>query len=350
MAATEHMQAVPIVPHRAASIDSALRMVLVVDDEEPIRRLLAAILGEAGYVVTQAGSGGEALSLLRTRPVDLLITDIKLPDIDGISLMQQAFELDAKMAAVTMTGYGSVDVAVNAMKAGAADFLTKPFMPDMVLLTVKRLADLRRLRQENAVLKHKLVQSGTVRLQHLALADFGNGGRIEGSDGLTDYERGIVEGERRAAQRIGMAREREQAVLSALAGRLEERWKTLHESVEDDVASLAFAIASKIVRQIGETNRDLIVEQVRAALSHIPEGGVVQVTVHPVDLAPVESVRERLGKERERSVTVVCATDPEIAPGGCLVQTTSRMVDATLEMQLMRLAQAMKERGGHESR
>lgn len=350
MAAIESMPAVPLLPRRAASVDSALRAVLVVDDEEPIRRLLAGILGEAGYLVMQAGTGSEALSVLRTRPVDLLVTDIRLPDIDGIALMQQAFGFDARMTAITMTGYGTVDLAVNAMKAGAADFLTKPFLPDMVLLTVRRLADLRRLRHENAVLKHRLVQTGTVRLQQLALADFGNGGRIEGPDGLTDYERGVAEGERRAAQRMGAAREREQAVLSALAGRLEERWKTLHQSVEDDVASLAFAVASKIVRQIGESNRDLIVEQVRAALAHIPEGGVVHVTVNPSDLAAVESARDRLAQERERAVTLVSSPDPEIAPGGCLVQTTSRMVDATLETQLMRLAQAIRERGGRESR
>jgi FixJ family two-component response regulator/flagellar biosynthesis/type III secretory pathway protein FliH len=350
MSATGDMQVTPAVAHRAASIDSALRTVLIVDDEEPVRGLLAAILGNAGYQITQAGTGREALAKLRERPADLMITDIKLPDVDGITLMKQAFEVNAKLTAVTMTGYGSVDLAVNAMKAGAADFLTKPFLPDMVTLTVKRLADLRRLRQENAVLKHKLVQSGTVRLQNLALADFSNGGRVEGPDGLTDFERGVAEGERRAAQRTSMAREREQAVLSTLAHRLEERWKTLHESVEDDVASLAFSIASRIVRQAGECTKELVLDQVRAALAHVSEGGIVKITVHPADLATVESSRERLSRECDRPVTFVCSTDPNIAPGGCFVQTTSRMIDATLDAQLQRLGEAMQGRISRESR
>ncbi len=336
--------------HRAAAADSALRTVLVVDDEPSIRELLGTMLRDAGYLVSLAGSGSEALAQLKTRPSDLMITDIKLPDTDGISLMKQAFALDAKLMAVTMTGYGSVDLAVDAMKAGAADFLTKPFLPDVVTLTVKRLADLRRLRQENAVLKHKLVQSGTVRLQNLALADFGNGGRIEGPDGLTDYERGLAEGERRAAQRVGVAKERELAVLCALTQRLEERWKVLHRSVEDDVAALAFGIASKIVRRLGDTTKELVLEQVRAALSHVPEGGTVQILVHPGDLAAVEAARERLGASCEGNVTFLCSADAQIAPGGCLVQTNSRMVDATLEVQLLKLGEAIQARGGRESR
>jgi DNA-binding response OmpR family regulator len=315
----------------------------VVDDEESIRRLLAAILSDLGYVVTQAGTGAEALALIKSKPVDLMMVDIKLPDVDGIALMTQAFELDAKLTAVAMTGDGSVDLAVNAMKAGASDFLTKPFVPEVVAMTVRRLADLRRLRQENSVLKHKLVQSGSVRLQHVALADFGKGGRIEGPDGLTDYERGLAEGERRVTQRLGAAREREHAVLSALGRRLEERWSQLHQSVEDDVASLAFSIASKIIRNLGESTRELVMEQIRSALAHLPEGGVVQIVVHPADLTTVESSRDRLAKEFDGSVTLMCSADPEIAPGGCLVQTTSRMVDATLETQLKKLGEAIQQ-------
>jgi len=336
--------------HRAAAADSALRTVLVVDDEPSIRELLAAMLRDTGYVVSLAGSGREAIASLKARPADLLITDIKLPDTDGITLMKQAFELDAKLTAVTMTGYGSVDLAVDAMKAGAADFLTKPFLPDVVALTVKRIADLRRLRQENAVLKHKLVQSGTVRLQNLALADFGNGGRIEGPDGLTDYERGVAEGDRRAAQRTAVAREREQAVLGTLARRLEERFEQLHRTVEDDVTALAFSIASKIVRRLGESTKDMVLEQVQAALSHVPEGGTVQISVHPGDVATIEAARERLGQACEGVVTFLCSPDPHIAPGGCTVRTQSRMIDATLDVQLLKLGEAIQARGDREDR
>lgn len=306
------------------------------------------ILEQHGYSMTQAASGAEALTMLQNSPVDLLITDIKLPDTDGISLMKQAFQSDPKLTAVTMTGYGSVDVAVEAMKAGAADFLTKPFQADVVALTVKRLADLRRLRQENAVLKHELVRSGTIRFQHLALADFGNGGRIEGPDGLTDYERGLREGERRVTQAQDSTREQERIVLTSVTRTLEDLCRRVQQSAEQEVASLAFSIATKIVRQAGETTRELVLEQVRAALVHVAGSAVVQITVHPTDLPTVEAAKPHLTGERDRPVTIICASDPRIAPGGCVLHTANRLIDATLDMQLKRLGDAIQARGARE--
>lgn len=324
--------------------DRPLDAILVVDDEESVRDLVATILRGEGYQVALAATGHEALQHVKTSPVDLLIADIKLPDMDGISLIQQAFAIHAKLLAIAMTGYGSVDLAVNAMKAGAADFLTKPFPRDLVVLTVKRLADLRRLQQENTVLKHSLIRSGGIRLNALALADFANGGRVEGPDGLTDFERGIAEGERRIAQREGAARDRERTLLRSLAQRLDEAWTTLHETVEEEVKALAFAIATKIVQRAGDENRQLVLDQVRSALAHIRDSGVVRILVHPQDVGTVESAQDCLGHACDRPVTFVVTGDPSVSPGGCLVQTTSRLVDASLESQLAKLGRTIQQR------
>ncbi len=335
---------------RTAPRDAALESILVVDDEESLRDLLSTILGGEGYQVAVAATGEDALRHLKAHPVDLLIADIKLPDTDGITLIRRAFEIDAKLLAIAITGHGSVDLAVNAMKAGASDFLTKPFQPELVSLTVKRLADLRRLQQENTVLKHSLIRSGSVRVNAVALADFANGGRVEGPDGLTEFERGLAEGERRVVQRDGAARERARTLLTTLAQRLEEAWKNLHVSVEGEVNALAFAIAEKVLRQAAEEKRDAVLDQVRAALAHVHDSGIVHIRAHPSDIPILESARDCLGKNCERAVTFVLAGDPNVSPGGCLVQTASRLVDATLEAQLLRLGDAIRRRERREIR
>ncbi|HEU4683474.1 MAG TPA: response regulator [Nitrospira sp.] len=340
MAATETRQ-MESAPRRRAG-EGTLGTVLVVDDEDSICRLVATVLQGEGYEVLRAGTAGQALAILNGRPSDLLLVDVRLPDMDGIALVKQAFEAAPELMAVAMTGYGTVDVAVEAMKAGAADFLMKPFRPDVLTATVRRLTDLRRLKQENAVLKRQLLKAGTVRLLQPALADFANGGRIQGADGLTDYERGAKDEARRSAQREQAERERERALLSALSQRLEDLWKNLHRTVQEDIAALAFSIACKVVRQVGESNREVVLEQIRAALTHVSDGGVVEITVHPADVDVVESMKETLLAGTDRSLTFVCCADPKILPGGCLVQTKSRLIDATLDTQLRRLGEALK--------
>ncbi|HJT18963.1 MAG TPA: response regulator [Nitrospira sp.] len=322
--------------------EGLFRTILIADDEESICTLLEAMLKEEGYQTARAGCGREALLALDNRPTDLLIADIKLPDMDGVTLMKRAFERHPHLAAITMTGYGTVDVAVEAMKAGAADFLVKPFQRDAVTATVKRLADVRRLRREHSVLKHQWVRTGTIRVQQPALADFGNGGRVQDADGLTEYERGVIEGERRAAHRDGIARERERTVAAALVHRLEEQWKQLHRTVEQEVTALAFSIACKVLRQTGESNRDMVLEQVRAALAHVTDGGVIEITVHPLDLSVVESVRDSLLAGGDRATSATCYADPSMSPGGCMIRTKSRLIDATLETQLRRLGEAIR--------
>ncbi|PIE05268.1 MAG: DNA-binding response regulator, partial [Sorangium cellulosum] len=101
--------------------------VLVVDDEANIRRVLSAQLAREGYEVHTAQDGEEALSMLREHHIDLVITDLRMPKLDGMALLRQALVLDANLPVVLLTAHGTVDNAVEALKTGAFDYITKPF-------------------------------------------------------------------------------------------------------------------------------------------------------------------------------------------------------------------------------
>jgi len=107
--------------------------VLVVDDEESMRYFLTRALKRKGYEVTVAPTGGEALETLAEEPRDLVLLDLKLPDVDGIELLGKIRELRPEAAVVMMTGFGTVERALEAMRRGAADFVTKPFRVEQVL-------------------------------------------------------------------------------------------------------------------------------------------------------------------------------------------------------------------------
>src|SRR5262245_3332320 len=215
--------------------------ILVVDDEEAVRELLVRLLQSAGHRVRAVASAREAHAALQESPVSLLITDVKLPDQDGIALLQQACDLDHRMMGLVMTGYGTVDLAVQAMKAGAAEFLMKPFENEALQRTVNRLLDLYHLRSENTVLKQAVIRASRVRCRSLALTDFDTGHRFVGDQTISDYDQGIEEGERRAGARVAAAREQEQLLLANAVRRFDEMWASLHQTVEDDVTALAFS-------------------------------------------------------------------------------------------------------------
>ena len=120
---------------------------LVVDDEEPQRVMLRNILERAGYEVAVACDGGEALKELERAAFDLLLTDQRMPAMDGIELLEQARNHHPLMQVVLMTAFGTVSTAVDAMKRGAADYLTKPFERDELLLVVEKVMRQRRLEE-----------------------------------------------------------------------------------------------------------------------------------------------------------------------------------------------------------
>jgi len=135
-----------------------LRMarILVVDDELSIVQVLKTLLLRSGHNVTAASSGDEAVALLKENVFDLMITDVRLPGIDGISLLHKSRALQADLAVIVMTAYAGVDNAVEAMKNGAFDYITKPFKFDELMLTIERALSYEKALSENKMLRSSL--------------------------------------------------------------------------------------------------------------------------------------------------------------------------------------------------
>jgi DNA-binding NtrC family response regulator len=129
---------------------------LIVDDEAPLREAIAERLGDHGFVVEQASSGEDALVRLSEFAFDVIITDLRLPGVDGRAVLDAALERYPDIIAIIITGYGTVKDAVNAIKQGAADFVTKPFQFDALLHVLNSALEQRRLRSENAYLRSQL--------------------------------------------------------------------------------------------------------------------------------------------------------------------------------------------------
>ncbi|HTM45047.1 MAG TPA: sigma-54 dependent transcriptional regulator, partial [Polyangiaceae bacterium] len=130
--------------------------VLVVDDEANARAGLAELLRDDGYTVETAADGFKALPKLEEFAPDLLLTDLRMPGMDGIELMRKAKELDPDSEVIVMTAYGAVDTAVSAMRQGASDYLTKPINVEELTLVIERVLERRRLRKEAGQLRESL--------------------------------------------------------------------------------------------------------------------------------------------------------------------------------------------------
>ena len=133
-----------------------LGRVLVVDDEATLVTALLSTLREHDYVVTGATTPTDALELLRRQPFDVMLTDLHLPEMDGIALLRAALAIDPGLTVILMTGFGTIDTAVDAMKSGAVDYIVKPFKLKSVLAVLSRALALRQLRQENETLNQRL--------------------------------------------------------------------------------------------------------------------------------------------------------------------------------------------------
>src|SRR5438552_12834719 len=130
--------------------------VLIVEDDQNMLRLLELNLSDGGYTTRSAASAEAALSLLRQESVDLVLTDLRLPGMDGLEFLQAAKRVNAALPVVVMTAYGTVETAVEAMKAGASDYVLKPFSLAEMRLVVQKELDVRRLREENRSLREAL--------------------------------------------------------------------------------------------------------------------------------------------------------------------------------------------------
>lgn len=135
--------------------------VLVVDDKEMLRDSVGTTLQRAGFTVVSASSGEEAVETIARRRPDAVVTDLKMPGMSGIELIEKAHEIDEDMPIVLMTAFGTIQTAVQAMRLGAFDYVTKPFEGDELLISVKRALESARLKRENAVLRIAATNGGT---------------------------------------------------------------------------------------------------------------------------------------------------------------------------------------------
>lgn len=145
--------------------------ILVVDDEPLVRRSLSEFLTLQGYTVSTAASGREALDLLKNYTADIVITDIKMSEIDGIQLLRQIKKEHADTPVILITGYGSIENAVEAIKEGAYDYVTKPIVDSDIKLVIERLIKQRNLQEENIKLKEQLSASLRERFHNIVGKD-----------------------------------------------------------------------------------------------------------------------------------------------------------------------------------
>jgi DNA-binding NtrC family response regulator len=132
------------------------KKILAIDDEPSVTGSLELILGEAGFEVLTAGSFGEAVAILKQTQVDLVITDLRLPDASGIEVITHIKKNTPEVEVILMTAYGSLEITIEAIKAGAYYYLEKPYTRDRLLALVDRALQLIALRQENETLKRTL--------------------------------------------------------------------------------------------------------------------------------------------------------------------------------------------------
>jgi two-component system response regulator AtoC len=132
------------------------KKILVVDDDESMRHMLTLILKREGYEVQAVGKGIEALKFAESESFDFILSDVVMPEMDGLTLLQALKQKKVEASVIMMSAYGNLDTAVEAMKRGAYDYVNKPFKPDEILLTLRKAEERENLRQENQRLRQEV--------------------------------------------------------------------------------------------------------------------------------------------------------------------------------------------------
>jgi two-component system response regulator PilR (NtrC family) len=130
--------------------------ILIVDDERSMREFLGIYLRREGFRIETAQGSAEALAVLKARAFDLVITDLRMPDGDGLHILAESKRLHPDTEVIVVTAFSTTETAIAAMKAGAHDYLTKPFKIDEVSLVVQRAMEKRRLARDNLVLRDEI--------------------------------------------------------------------------------------------------------------------------------------------------------------------------------------------------
>jgi len=127
--------------------------ILIIDDEENLRHMLSVMLTRQGYVADSAAHGEEGLMRIRAKAYDFILCDIRMPEMDGKTFLARALEQNITAPVIMMSAYGSVETAVECMKMGAYDFISKPFKKDEIIMVLKKADERERLKEENSRLK-----------------------------------------------------------------------------------------------------------------------------------------------------------------------------------------------------
>ena len=136
--------------------------ILLVEDDDSLRVTQAMYLEREGFEVTAVGKGGEALRLIATGQYHAVVTDLRLDEVDGLAVLAAVKEKSPETEVILLTGFGSVDTAVEAMKAGAYDYLTKPVDPDDLVITLKKAVERLQLRRQVAYLQKEIAQQAGI--------------------------------------------------------------------------------------------------------------------------------------------------------------------------------------------
>jgi DNA-binding NtrC family response regulator len=135
-----------------------LKKILLVDDDESLRRVLEYQLREEGYRVTPVGDGRTALDRFSAEPVDLVLTDVRMPEMDGAELLARLKAVQPDLPVIVITAHGTIDLAVEAMKLGASDYLTKPFSGEQLKTAVRKALEVASLASENRQLRQVIAE------------------------------------------------------------------------------------------------------------------------------------------------------------------------------------------------
>jgi DNA-binding NtrC family response regulator len=288
--------------------------ILVVDDDRTIRTTLAEMLAKRGYDAWQAEDGTTALDLARKHAYGLVLLDIRLPDIDGLEVLRQLRELDEGLLVVVMTAYPEARTAVSALKAGAYDYLNKPFDLEDVRELVKRAFETQRLRTEVERLRARVGAHG------------GDLGELEGMIGASPAFLSLVEMTRRIAGagrtpvlirgESGVGKERVAQAVHTLSARAAGPWVTLNCSAisEGLLESEMFGHEKGAFTDAKQGKRGLF-ELADGGTLFLDEVGDLSPALQPKLLRALETQTfRRVGGSREISVDVrfVAATNRDL--------------------------------------
>ncbi len=134
------------------------KRILIIDDEENFRHMLSVILIKEGYEVETASNGEEGLQRMAVFPFDQILCDIRMPRMDGSEFLREIQKTGTEATIIMMSAYGTVDIAIEAMKLGAYDYISKPFKPDEIILTLRKAEEREQLRRENQLLRREVAK------------------------------------------------------------------------------------------------------------------------------------------------------------------------------------------------